>query len=91
MTTERHRLEIEFCVQCKFQGRAFFLARELYDQRPDLIDEIVLRPATDGAFAVRYDSTTVFDYRVEHRFPDPKELREAMLAARGLPATPKRH
>jgi len=91
MTTERHRLEIEFCVQCKFQGRAFFLARELYDQRPDLIDEISLVPATDGSFSVRYDGSTIFDYHAEHRFPDPKEVRESMLALRGMAPTPRRH
>jgi predicted Rdx family selenoprotein len=43
-------LEISFCIKCKFQGRAFWLARELIDQRPDLADEFVLVPATDGAF-----------------------------------------
>jgi selenoprotein W-related protein len=87
----RHRIEIEFCAVCKFQGRAFWLARELYDQRPDLADEYVLVPVTGGAFTVRYDGDVVFDYRAEGRFPEPKEVREAVLAASGRPATPPRH
>lgn len=88
---DRHRLEIEFCQICKFQGRAFFLARELYDQRPDLADEWVLVPSSGGAFTVRYDGEVVFDYKQAGRFPDPKEVREAVLAASGRPPTPPRH
>ena len=87
----KHRLEIEFCTVCKFQGRAFWIARELLDQRPDLADEFVLIPSSNGAFTVRYDGVVVFDYHEHGRFPEPKEIREAVLAASGRPATPKRH
>jgi selenoprotein W-related protein len=89
--SDRHRLEIEFCQVCKFHGRAFWLARELYDQRPDLADEWVLIPSSGGAFTVRFDGEVVFDYKREGRFPDPKDVREAVLAASGKPPTPKRH
>ena len=89
--SERHRLEIEFCQVCKFGGRAFWLARELYDQRPDLADEIVLIPSSGGAFTVRFDGDVMWDYKAQGGFPDPKDIREAVLAASGRPATPKRH
>jgi selenoprotein W-related protein len=89
--SDRHRLEIEFCQVCKFHGRAFWLARELYDQRPDLADEWVLIPSSGGAFMVRFDGEVVFDYKREGRFPDPKDVRDAVLAASGKPPTPKRH
>jgi len=82
---------IEFCTACKFQGRAFWLARELFDQRPDLADEIVLVPSSGGVFIVRYDDQIVFDYRTERRFPEPKDVREAVLAASGRPPTPSPH
>jgi selenoprotein W-related protein len=88
---KKHRVEIEFCLVCKFQGRALWIARELIDQRPDLADEFVLIPSSNGAFTVRYDGEVVFDYRQAGRFPDPKEVREAVLAASGRPPTPKRH
>jgi selenoprotein W-related protein len=91
MAEQRHRIEIEFCLVCKFQGRALWIARELIDQRPDLADEFVLVPSSDGAFTVRYDGDVVFDYREAGRFPEPKEVREAVLAASGRPPTPKRH
>jgi selenoprotein W-related protein len=85
------RLEIEFCQVCKFHGRAFWLLRELYDQRPDLADEWVLVPSSGGAFTVRYDGAVVADYRADGRFPEPKDVREAVLAAAGKPTTPPRH
>jgi selenoprotein W-related protein len=91
MDETKHRLEIEFCTVCKFQGRALWIARELLDQRPDLADEFVLVPSSNGAFTVRYDGAVVFDYHEHGRFPEPKEIREAVLAASGRPATPKRH
>ena len=86
-----HRIEIEFCQVCKFQGRAFWLLRELYDQRADLADEWVLLPSSGGAFTVRYDGQVVFDYKEQGRFPEPKDVREAILAAMGEPPTPPRH
>jgi selenoprotein W-related protein len=89
--TGKHRIEIEFCTACKFQGRAFWLARELFDARPDLADEIVLVPSSGGVFVVRYDGEMVFDYKTVRRFPEPKDVREAVLAASGRPPTPKPH
>jgi selT/selW/selH-like putative selenoprotein len=90
-SSTRHRLEIEFCQACKFGGRAFFLARELFDQRPDLVDEIVLVPSSGGAFTVRFDGDVVWDYKERGGFPEPKQIREAILALRAEPPTPPRH
>ncbi|HEX5478153.1 MAG TPA: Rdx family protein [Dehalococcoidia bacterium] len=91
MPARTHRIEIEFCLACRFQGRAFWLARELLDARPDLGDEIVLVPSSGGVFAVRYNGETVWDKATQGRFPEPKEVREAILAASGRPPTPRRH
>jgi selT/selW/selH-like putative selenoprotein len=76
---------------CKFGGRAFWLARELFDQRPDLADEIVLVPSSGGAFTVRFDGAVLWDYKERGGFPEPKQIREAALAASGRPLTPPRH
>ena len=51
----------------------------------------MLIPSSGGAFTVRFDGQVVFDYKREGRFPDPKDVREAVLAASGKPPTPKRH
>ncbi len=87
----KHRLEIEFCMSCRFQGRAFWIAREIVDVRPDLADEIVLVPSSGGVFAVRYDGTAIFDYATSGRFPEPKEIREAALALTGRGPTKRSH
>ena len=87
----RHRLEIEFCTQCRFQGRAFWMARELFDQVPELTGEITLTPSTGGVFVVRFDGQVVADYKATGRFPEPKDVREAMLAATGKPPRPRSH
>ena len=85
------RLEIEFCTKCRFQGRAFWLARELFDVVPELVDEIALRPSSGGVFTVRYDESTVWELATAGRFPEPKDIREAMLAAAGQPPRIKHH
>ena len=78
-------------MACRFQGRAFWIAREMVDTRPDLADEIVLVPSSGGVFAVRYDGETLFDYAIAGRFPEPKEVREAVLAASGREPTKRSH
>lgn len=86
------RLEIEFCTKCRFGGRAFFLARELFDQRPELFSEIALVPSTNGVFRVRYGASAIWDYpESADRFPEPKEVREAILRQRGLLPTQRSH
>ena len=89
--TARSRIEIEFCMNCKFQGRALWLARELIDARPNIAGEITLVPSSGGVFVVRYDGQTVWDTKEAGRFPEPKEIREAVLAASGRPPTPRPH
>jgi selenoprotein W-related protein len=91
MTDGARRLEIEFCTKCRFQGRAFWLARELFDVVPELVGEIALVPSSGGVFAVRYGGVTIWDTSAAGRFPEPKDIREAMLSAAGEAPTPKRH
>ena len=91
MTEQQRRLEIEFCTKCRFQGRAFWLARELFDVVPELVKEIALIPASGGMFTVRYDGASVWELASAGRFPEPKDIREAMLAAAGLPPRVKHH
>jgi selT/selW/selH-like putative selenoprotein len=78
-------------MTCKFQGRAFWLARELLDSRADIAKEIVLVPSSGGVFAVRYDGATIWDIKDAGRFPEPKDVREAVLAASGRPPTQRPH
>ena len=85
MSEQKDRLEIEFCTKCRFQGRAFWLARELFDVVPELVEALVLIPSSGGVFTLRYRGVTVWELATAGRFPEPKEIREAMLASAGQP------
>ena len=91
VSDQQPRLEIEFCTKCRFQGRAFWMARELLDVVPETIGEVALVPSSGGVFTVRYGSAIVWDLATNGRFPEPKDIREAMLAAAGLPPREKHH
>ena len=58
---EKPRLEIEFCTKCRFQGRAFWMARELFDVVPEIVGEIALKPSSGGVFTVRYGGAIVWE------------------------------
>ncbi len=75
----------------KWKPTERLLARELFDSRPDLAGEIVLVPSSGGVFVVRYDGATVWDTAAVGRFPEPKEVREAILAITGRPPTTRPH
>ncbi len=70
------RLEIHYCVKCKFLFRATWLAQELLSTFETTIGEIALVPRDDGAYEIRLDGEVLFAYKDEHRFPDAKEIRE---------------
>lgn len=88
---EKRRLEIEFCTKCRFQGRAFWMARELFDVVPETVSEIALLPSSGGVFTVRYGGAVIWELASAGRFPEPKDIREAMLASAGLPPRPRSH
>jgi len=91
VSEEKRRLEIEFCTKCRFQGRAFWMARELFDVIPETVSEIALVPSAGGVFTVRYGGQVIWELATAGRFPEPKDIREAMLAAAGLPPRPRSH
>jgi selenoprotein W-related protein len=88
---EKPRLEIEFCTKCRFQGRAFWMARELFDVVPEIVGEIALVPSSGGVFTVRYGGAIVWELATNGRFPEPKDIRELMLTSAGLPPREKHH
>ena len=91
VSDEKRRLEIEFCTKCRFQGRAFWMARELFDVIPETVLEIALVPSAGGVFTVRYGGEVIWELASAGRFPEPKDIREAMLASAGLPPRPRSH
>ena len=74
--TARHRVEIEYCTQCRWMLRAAWLAQELLTTFEDDLAEVALVPGKGGVFEVRVDDETVWSRETERGFPQPKELKQ---------------
>ena len=71
-----HRIEIEYCTQCRWLLRAAWMAQELLTTFDGEIGELVLRPGTGGVFEVTADGHPVWSRQAEGRFPDIVELKQ---------------
>jgi selenoprotein W-related protein len=78
VNTSRPRLEIRFCPKCRWYTRATWLAQELFITYPDALLEIALVPADVGVFDVLADGEVIFSRAAAGRFPEPKELKQAL-------------
>ena len=71
------RIEIEYCTRCRWLLRAAWLAQELLSTFEDSLQEVALKPSTQGGiFCVRVDTQTVWSRAEEGRFPEAKELKQ---------------
>ncbi len=84
---EKPTLSISYCSVCNFHGRAAWLAQELLGAHKDDVAGITLIPARDGIFEVRIDGELVFSRREAGRFPEPRELKDALRAKLGMEPT----
>ena len=82
-------MSISYCSVCNFHSRAAWLAQELLGAHKDDITSLTLIPARDGIFEVRIDGDLVFSRREAGRFPEPRELKDALRAKLGLEPTPR--
>ena len=71
-----HRVEIEYCTQCRWLLRAAWMAQELLSTFEREIAELALKPGTGGVFEVRADGATVWSRAGEGRFPEIAELKQ---------------
>ncbi|WP_413761348.1 SelT/SelW/SelH family protein [Streptomyces sp. MMBL 11-3] len=69
-----HRVQIEYCTQCRWLPRAAWLAQELLTTFERELTELSLRPGTGGVFVVRVDDEVVWDRR-EQGFPEPTAVK----------------
>ncbi len=81
----RHRVEIEYCVQCRWLLRAGWMAQELLTTFEAEVAEVALVPGTGGVFVVRLNGETIFSRKEHGRYPELKELKQ-LLRDRIAPA-----
>lgn len=85
-----HRIQIEYCRQCRFLLRAAWLAQELLTTFETELAEVALVPGQGGIFEVRLDGQVVFARSAEGRFPESKELKQ-LVRDRIAPGKPLGH
>ena len=73
------RIEIEYCTGCRWLMRAGWTAQELLSTFEAELAEVALVPgATSGVFIVRLDGEVLFDRAEAGRFPELRELKQAV-------------
>ena len=74
--SNKPRVEIIYCAQCRFILRASWMAQELLMTFDTELGELALVPGTGGVFEVRVDGEPVWSKKERGRFPESKELKQ---------------
>ena len=74
--TCKPRLEIEYCIQCRWLLRAAWMAQELLTTFEKELGEVALIPGAGGIFEVRLEGKLIFSREQQRRFPESKELKQ---------------
>jgi len=82
---EKPLVSIEYCMVCNFRARAAWMAQELLAALEAEIGGVTLVPGRGGIFEVRLGDSTVFSNKEAGRFPEARELKDAIRAGLGLP------
>jgi len=75
------RVEIEYCTQCRWLLRAAWMAQELLTTFEAELGEVALVPGTGGIFEIRAEGQLVWSRHERKRFPEIKELKQAVRDA----------
>mmetsp|Transcript_70518 Transcript_70518/g.210278 ORF Transcript_70518/g.210278 Transcript_70518/m.210278 type:complete len:158 (-) Transcript_70518:59-532(-) len=74
------RIEIHYCVKCKWMFRASWICQELLStfERDDVISEVALKPSVEvsGVFDIYVDEKLIWCRKAEGRFPEAKEVKQ---------------
>ncbi|WP_026125867.1 SelT/SelW/SelH family protein [Nocardiopsis rhodophaea] len=90
MVDEKPRLEIEYCVQCRWLTRAAWMAQELLTTFETELGEVALVPGTGGVFEVRLNGEAVWSRKSDAAFTDAAELKR-LIRDRIAPGRPLGH
>ena len=89
MMDARPTVSIEYCTVCNFLSRAAWLAQELLASPGADVAGLILVPSRGGVFNVRIDGELVFSQKQAGRFPEPREIKDALRGKLGLAPTPR--
>ncbi len=70
---------IEYCPKCGWLLRSAYFAQELLTTFAEELGGVTLKPSeTSGTFLISIDEQLIFDRKVKGRFPETKELKQAV-------------
>lgn len=73
-----HRIEITYCVQCRWLLRASWMAQELLSTFDGDLESLTLRPGTGGVFDLKLDGAMLWSRKEHGRFPEITELKQLL-------------
>jgi selenoprotein W-related protein len=79
--SDRPRIEIEYCTQCRWLLRAAWMAQELLVTFEQEIGGVTMIPGSGGVFEIRIDRLRLRSRAEEGRFPEIKELKRLVRDA----------
>jgi selenoprotein W-related protein len=74
--TDKPRVAITYCTQCRWLLRAAWLAQELLSTFESELGEVALVPSKGGIFEIRVNGKLLWSRQVEGRFPEAKEVKQ---------------
>ncbi len=82
MTDDQQTLQItiRYCRPCQFLGRACWIGQELLATFQDYTASLSLEPDRGGTFDVLINGDTVFSKHEAGRYPELRELKEAVAS-----------
>lgn len=86
---DKPSVSITYCQVCGFRSRAAWLAQELLAANEEDLVGVTLVPGRGGIFEVRIDGELVFSHEQAGRFPEPRDLKDAVRAALGQEPLPR--
>ena len=73
-----NRVEIDYCPRCRWLLRAAWYAQELLSSFETELQEVALRPAASGVFAIRLNGEVLADRARDQGFPEITALKRAV-------------
>lgn len=75
VNSNRPRVEIEYCTQCRWLLRAAWMAQEILSTFEREAGGVTLVPGTGGIFEIRIGDSVIWSLKAQGRFPEIKELK----------------
>ena len=74
--SDKPRLSILYCRQCRWLLRASWMAQEMLTTFSEELGEVALIPGTGGIFEIRLGDELLWSRKDKGRFPELREIKQ---------------